>query len=332
MVTEFKLDKQKSSGRSNYRICAGEALLSDFVDLLEIFVHYVKARTPPVFCFPIATILSFLLISKVHMFNDLYIGCSIGIASYFLGLATYVYNDLTDIDVDAINRKEQSTIMQNQSRSRLIILVIFLFGLSASISFVVSYYALIISLIFIGLGIIYSHPRFNLKSKFPLKTIVTATGAGLLSLLGGVAAIGNGSNNNNIHLGHGLGLPLSTIYLSFSFAMFYFIQSPLGDIADIKGDRAAGRRTFPLVLGMNRTLAIMLSVPFIALAMNSLCYNLVHISVLGTVAIVSTCLLVVGFIGWISNRLYDPLFIKSKRNNVRYLNILMQVSLLIALM
>ena len=121
------------------------------------------------------------------------------------------------------------------------------------------------------------------------------------------------------------------IYLAFSFSIFYFIQSPMGDIADIKGDRAAGRKTFPLVLGMNRTLAVMLSVPFIMLTMNGLCYNLVHISVHGTVAIVGTCLLVVGFIGRISNRLHDPLLIKSKRNNVRYLNILMQISLLIAL-
>ena len=93
----------------------------------------------------------------------------------------------------------------------------------------------------------------------------------------------------------------------------------------------AGRKTFPLVLGMNGTLAVMLSVPFIILIMNALCYDLVHISVCGTAAIVTTCLLVVGFIGWISNRLHDPLFIKSNRNNVRYLNILMQVALLIAL-
>ena len=132
----------------------------------------------------------------------------------------------------------------------LIILVIFLFGLAATVSYVISSSAFLISIVFIVLGIFYSHPKFSLKSKFPLKTIVTATGAGLLSLLGGVAAIGNGSDydtslNTTI-------LPLSTIYLAFSFSIFYFIQSPMGDIADIKGDRAAGRKTFPLVLGMNR--------------------------------------------------------------------------------
>ncbi len=299
-------------------------------DLFHIFVHYIKVRTSPVYCFPIATVLSFLLISKEHFFNDAYLACSIGIASYFLGLATYVYNDLTDIDPDKINRKEQSTVTQNLPKSKLIAIITFLFGISASISFVAGHYAFMITVIFIGLGVAYSHPKINLKSKFPLKTIATAAGAGLLSLLGGAAAIGDGSND--IYLGFSTNVPVSTIFLAFSFFLFYFIQSPIGDIADIKGDRAAGRRTFPLVIGLNRTAAIMLSVPFIILTMSAICSNFVHFNVQGIIAIVGTCLLVVAFVGWISNHFHDPSFIKSKRNNVRYLNILMQVSILMALL
>ena len=102
-----------------------------FSYLIQIFVYYVKTRTPPVYCFPIATILSFLLISKTHVLEDPLVVFGIGIASDFLGLATYVYNDLTDIDVDQINRNEQSVVTQNQSRRGLIILVIFLFGLAS---------------------------------------------------------------------------------------------------------------------------------------------------------------------------------------------------------
>jgi geranylgeranylglycerol-phosphate geranylgeranyltransferase len=326
-VTE--LDFRKDLQSDNCRICTAQPFLRQFSDLIQIFVYYVKARTPPVYCFPIATILSFLLISKMHILEDIVVASGIGITSYLLGLATYVYNDLTDINVDQINRKEQSIITQNQSRRGLIILVSFLFTLAATISYVISPYAFLISIIFIILGIFYSHPKFSLKSKFPLKTIVTATGAGLLSLLGGAAAIGNGLEYSTMF--NSTILPLSTIYLAISFSIFYFIQSIMGDIADIIGDRAAGRNTFPLVLGMNRTLAVMLSVPFVMLTMNGLCFNLVHISVHGTIAIVSTCLLVVGFIARISNRLHDPSLIKSKRNKVRYLNILMQISLLIAL-
>jgi 4-hydroxybenzoate polyprenyltransferase len=197
------------------------------------------------------------------------------------------------------------------------------------ISYFISPTALLISLSFIVLGIFYSHPKSNLKNKFPLKTVVTAVGAGLLSVLGGVAASGH-HEVYDTSIGRPI-LPLSAIYVAVSFSIFYFIQSPLGDIADIKGDRAAGRKTFPIVLGINRTLTVMISVPFIILTMNGLFFGTMHISAHGTIAIVSTCLLIVGFIGWLSNRLYDPLIVKSNRNKVRYLNILMQISVVIAL-
>jgi 4-hydroxybenzoate polyprenyltransferase len=328
MVTKSKFETKKvSNSNSNDKYATNS--LFQFIDLIQIFVYYVKTRTPPVYCYPIATILSFLLISKTHVLDNVLGVFGVGIASYCLALATYIYNDITDIDVDQINRKDQSIMTQNQSKNKLIILVTTLFGLAVAISFVISPLTLLISIIFIILGILYSHPKFSLKSKFPLKTVVTAAGAGLLSMLGGVSAIGNcAANDTSISSAI---FPLSTLYMAVSFSIFYFIQSPLGDFADIKGDKAAGRNTFPLVLGMGKTLIVMTSVPFIILTMNGLFFSLMHISIYGTAAIVSTSLLVVVFIGWMSNRLHDPLLVKSKRNNVRYLNILMQVSVLIAL-
>lgn len=328
MVTNSKFGNEKVSTSYNHGKSVTNSLCQ-FRDLIQIFVYYVKTRTPPVYCYPIATILSFLLISKTHVLDNAFGAFGVSIASYCLALATYIYNDITDIDVDQINRKEQSTMTRNQSKNKLIILVITLFGFAVAISFVISPLAFLISLMFILLGILYSHPKFSLKSKFPLKTAVTAAGAGLLSMLGGVSAVGNCvAYDTSISTAI---LPLSTLYMAVSFSIFYFIQSPLGDFADIKGDKAAGRNTFPLVLGMGKTLAVMISVPFIILTMNGLFFSLMHISIYGTAAIVSTSLLVVGFIGWMSNRLHDPLLVKSKRNNVRYLNILMQVSVLIAL-
>ena len=59
--------------------------------------------------------------------------------------------------------------------------------------------------------------------------------------------------------------------------------------------------------------------------MNGLLVGITHVDVQGTIAIVSTSVLIVGFIGWLNNRLYDPLLVKSNRNTVRNLNILMQI-------
>jgi geranylgeranylglycerol-phosphate geranylgeranyltransferase len=341
IVTENNNEKRKSkektgsftsSTSTTTTASASTPLCRQFYSLPKLFWYYAKARTPPIYCFPIATILSFLLISKAHTLGNGLIVIGIGLASYFLGLATYVYNDITDIDVDKINRKDQSEMTQSQSKRGLVLLVTFLFGTAAIVSLIISYYAFLIAVIFIVLGVSYSHPRVDLKSKFPLKTVVTAAGAGLLSLFGGAAAVGNGLCHNPIDHASTSILPLSTAYLAISFAIFYFIQSPMGDIGDIKGDRAAGRKTFPLVLGMNGTMAIMLSIPFVILAMDGLCYGQLHISVIGTLLIVITSQIVAGFIGWIGNHMHDPGFVKNKRDKVRFLNIAMQVSILIALL
>ena len=62
----------------------------------------------------------------------------------------------------------------------------------ASHIIIINIYPLFISICFIAIGVAYSHPKSNLKDKFPLKTIVTA-GWTLLSLLGGTAPSGVGA-------------------------------------------------------------------------------------------------------------------------------------------
>ena len=110
MATRFdsKEVNNNNNNKDTQRILTTKELRRQFIYLIGIFVHYVKARTAPVYCFPIATFISFLLISKADMLEHGFAALGICIASYFLALATYVYNDLTDIKVDMINRKEQS--------------------------------------------------------------------------------------------------------------------------------------------------------------------------------------------------------------------------------
>ena len=115
-----------------------------------------------------------------------------------------------------------------------------------------------IAMTFAVLCIAYSHPKINLKDKFSLKTVITAVGAGLSSLLGGIAV----SNTS-----------LPVIYAALLFFAFFFILGPLGDIADLKGDRTVGRQTFPIVVGLVPTVLTMLSVPMVILATTILTYN-----------------------------------------------------------
>lgn len=278
------------------------------------FVYYAKARSN-VYIFAFATMISLIL--GTHANLDPIIAAKAVTASYFLALGAYVYNDITDFEVDKINKTNRPSVTGKATKSQLVNLVSFLFGFSVLLTASINFYSIFISVFFTLLGITYSHQRFNLKNKFPLKTVATASGAALLSLLGGTAVTN-------------ISLPI--IYAALFFFAFFFILGPLGDIGDLKGDRAGGRRTFPIVIGMKPTLMVMLSVPILILLITLLTHIIVHFNnkMFGIYPIVGTSMATLALLLYISKRLNDVSVIKSMRPKMRYLHVLMQISLLLA--
>jgi geranylgeranylglycerol-phosphate geranylgeranyltransferase len=283
------------------------------IKFFRIFANYIKMRTAPIYCFPVATLITVILGEQGNI--DPYLVIRTVLGSYFLGLATYVYNDLTDFEVDKINKINRPSVTGKTTKPQLLTIVCIMFGIGLSLTAFINYYTFCISGLFTILGIVYSHPQFKLKDKFPLKTVVTAGGATLLSLLGGAAVL-----NTSVPI----------LYTSLSFFIFYFILSPLGDIGDIKGDRAVGRRTFPVVIGMKATLLIMFSVPCIIMTMTGLAYGALDMNILGVYAIISNCSVITIMILHMSSRLNDSPTIKSMRPKMRHLNVMMQISMLLA--
>jgi geranylgeranylglycerol-phosphate geranylgeranyltransferase len=282
-------------------------------EYFRIFMYYVKARTAPVYCFPFATLIAIILSSQGNI--NVFTAANAVIASYFLSLAVYIYNDLTDFEVDKVNKTNRPSTSGKVNKTQLAVIVSVISGIALLLTGLINFYALCIAVTYSMLGLIYSHPKFKLKDKFPLKTVTTAAGAGLLSLLG--SATVPCAN-------------LPVIYITTSFSIFYFILSPLGDICDIKGDKAAGRRTFPIVLGMKPTLLIMLSVPITILVTTGVGHDILKMKILGIYAITATCFATIAFILRLNKRLDNINAIKSSRNKMRCLNIMVQTSLLFA--
>lgn len=301
LINKYTMENKKSK------------ILEQILSYSRIFIYYMKVRTAPIYCFPIATLITVLLGSNGKI--EPMVSISAVVASYFLGLATYVYNDLTDFEVDKINRKPKPTSIEKMTKNQLSIIVSMMFAISFLAAATINITFLCISISYSVLGFVYSHPKFKLKEKFLLKTLATAAGAGLLSLLGGIAV-------------ENVASPI--IYTTISFFAFYFILSPLGDIGDIEGDRKVGRRTFPIVIGVKSTLLIMLSIPILILIMTSVSHNIMNMKPIGVYAIISNCILIIAFILYISKKTNDIYTIKSSRSKMRYLNILMQFSLLLA--
>src|SRR5919202_561653 len=268
-VNSYKRSKTKSKNKSDKLQLNNRTNNSDtLIQYLRAFIYYVKARSN-VYIFAFATLVSSILGSHITGI-DYIITIQVVIASYFMALATYIYNDIADMEVDKINKTNRPSVTGKSTRKELIVIVSVLNGTALLLVSSMGLYTTCISALFISLGIAYSHPKLNLKHKFPLKTLVTAAGAGLLSLLGGVASITtatDASYDNNTFFFSSL-LPI--IYAALFFFAFFFILGPLGDIGDLKGDRAVGRRTFPIVLGIRSTIVFMLSIPLAIILMTGL--------------------------------------------------------------
>jgi geranylgeranylglycerol-phosphate geranylgeranyltransferase len=317
------------------RIYVNKITCDTLTQYLRTFVYYVKARSN-VYIFAFATLISFLLGSHGGA-ADYSIAVRVVFSSYLMALATYIYNDVVDFEVDKINKTNRPSVTGKAIRRQLIMIVLVLNVTALLLTCSVGVYELSISVLFVTLGFAYSHPRLNLKDKFPVKTVVTAAGAALLSLLGGSAAftttITSSYNGSNFLLSYCL--PVG--YAALFFFSFFFILGPLGDICDLKGDRAVGRRTFPIVLGIKSTILFMLSMPLTMIFMvGLLAYYSYHdnptstINLSGVCLIVGTCIGTLVFILRISKQANanNVLAIKSMRPKMRLLHIILQISLL----
>lgn len=209
----------------------------------------VKSRTL-VYAFALAAIGTFLISSGFKVPDFLVLARLIP-SVYFLALATYLYNDLTDYDVDKVNSRDNNYSSKRTNYSQILYSTIGFFVISISLAFSINVLTGIAALAFLGLAILYSHPKIHLKDMFVIKTVVTAAGGFIAALMGSLAV------QNISYVG---------ISASLMFFLMYFINGPLGDMGDISGDRKGGRRTIPIVLGIQKTFGfIFVSVAAMAL-------------------------------------------------------------------
>ena len=199
----------------------------------------MKSRTL-VYAFVLATVGTFLISSGTKT-PDFLVLARLTISVYFLALATYLYNDLTDYDVDKVNSRDNNYSSKKTNYRQILYSTIGFFVLSISLAFSINVQTGIAALVFLGLAIVYSHPKIHLKDMFVIKTVVTAAGGFIAALMGALAV------QNISYVG---------ISASLMFFLMYCINGPLGDLGDISGDRKGGRRTIPIVLGVPKTFGV----------------------------------------------------------------------------
>lgn len=173
------------------------------------------------------------------------------LATFLIIVGMYVLNDLFDVDIDRANGKKRPIHLGQVSKNQVWIF----FALTNAIGFAIAFFtfsmpSIMISISLVAIGLMYSLPKVSLKDRLVIKTLSISI-ALMLCLLFGLTGIYNWTSD-----GKSLDELAMLLYAALVLGIMIFVTSPLNDLGDIKGDKEAGRRTIPIVIGKKRTLKL----------------------------------------------------------------------------
>ncbi|MGH9977803.1 MAG: UbiA prenyltransferase family protein [Nitrososphaeraceae archaeon] len=282
--------------------------------------------------------------------------------SIFLPISTlliitgmYVLNDLFDADLDRINGKTNRPIPSgkvSKGHALLFVVVTNVIGLSVPV-FSNNQLGIVLASVIALIGILYSLPKVSLKDKYIIKTCAIGIAMASSLLLGASNYLHEdfrtGTDIGNVFRwtsGHLEGLMLYPVYAAIMLFMMVFVTSPLNDLGDIRGDREAGRRTIPIVIGKVNTvrlsLLITIGIAFLSwmLYANSNSYgegdwtglhdNIIAIPIVLPLAVSGTCFLIIFHLLKVLKQMEDQNYIReSVSKKSMPLHLLLQFSLVI---
>ncbi len=275
------------------------------IEHISYLIHYMKKRNQ-VYIFAMTSFVS-VLVAEENVEPSIVLRLVAG--TYMVSLATYIYNDLYDINADRLNNVKRITVTSDVNKRSMLRLVISLLASGLLLLISINIYTMIIACICSFLAVAYSHRRFNIKDRFPHKTIINALGASLAALIGGFAVDD---------------LDSKVLTLSALSFLYLCILAPLGDIQDYHGDRLAGKRTMPVVLGIRRSIYVMMSIPLLILAV----YLASNANIIGIAIVSSTCILTLLLLYILRGEYLNTEYVKKSRHVLRITYVVMQTSLL----
>ena len=163
-----------------------------------------------------------------------------GLAAFLVCAAGNIVNDLVDIKTDRVNRPDRVLVRGSLSRRYALVLSIVFNVLALVLAVAISIPMTIVAAVTIALLYGYNY-RFK---RIPLLgNLVISLLAGLTFITGGVA----------VDYYVTFYLPGPMIAAMFAF-LFHMVREIVKDVQDIEGDRAAGIKTLPQVIGEQRSL------------------------------------------------------------------------------
>jgi geranylgeranylglycerol-phosphate geranylgeranyltransferase len=291
------------------------------------------------------------MMAAFDAWTALLINLALPLSTLLIITGMYILNDLFDADLDRINGKTNRPIPSGKvsKRQALFFVVLMNFvGLSVPI-FANNLMGFALASIIALIGIMYSLPKISLKDRFVIKTCAIAIAMACSLLLGASMYLDNdfwrGITDASGWMGFQTdGQLLYPVFAAAVLALMVFVTSPLNDLGDIKGDKAAGRKTIPMVLGKRNTVALSMLITigiavsswmfFYSLGASESLYNSIQSPsrfAIGLPLLISgTCFLIVIHLFAVLKRIGDQNYIRqSVSRKSMPLHLLLQISLVV---
>lgn len=165
--------------------------------------------------------------------------------SLLIATGMYVLNDLVDADLDRANGKKRPIPSGQVSKRQAWGFIIWTNALAVALSIMtLNASSMMLVIPMLAIGIMYSAPKVALADRFVIKTLSIALFYMLCALLGITSTYGMSLAVEN---------PVVPVHAMFMLGAMIFISSVFNDLGDFQGDKAAGRRTIPVVIGRINT-------------------------------------------------------------------------------
>jgi geranylgeranylglycerol-phosphate geranylgeranyltransferase len=247
-------------------------------------------------------------------------------SSFTIIIGMYVFNDLVDADLDRSNGKKRPIPTGQVSKRDTWIFIILTNAMGillASMTFNLA--SMIIALMIVSIGLMYSTPKVALKDRFMLKTLSIAVAMMLCAILGSSAYWDTKYIHDNTNVGSFI-MPLHAVLM---LGTMIFVTSPVSDAADITGDTMAGRRTIPIVIGRENTIKMAILLTISMSAMSSLLYGLHTIGLVTTVSVTLIAIMTMVYMIRSLKQLHYTKSVLDPRKKTMPLHIMLQSALII---
>lgn len=186
--------------------------------------------------------------------------------SFLATIGMFILNDLVDADLDRTNGKKRPIPSGLVSRRQTWTFIILTNGVALLLSMLTfNPISILIVTLMLAIGIMYSAPRIALMKRFVIKPVTIAIYYSLCALLSITSIYG---------LDLAIMNPSTLIHALLMLSIMIFISSTLNDLGDVNGDKVAGRRTIPIVIGEINTIRILMILSICMLPITWMLYGL----------------------------------------------------------